>query len=125
MAITPAQLEGIYEHSPWVAQAALARGPFRSLAHLKHALAQVVREAGRDRQLELLRAHPQLAARVALTDESSREQSAAGLAQCTPQEFDTLQRLNAGYGAKFGFPFILAVRGPRASAACTTHGECS
>jgi N-carbamoyl-L-amino-acid hydrolase len=112
-----AMLDGIYEHSPWIAQAAVARRPFRSLAHLKHVLAQAVRDAGNDRQLELLRAHPELAGKAAvagtLTAESTDEQARAGLAHCTPEEFAKLQRLNADYDAKFGFPFILAVRGPR------------
>jgi beta-ureidopropionase / N-carbamoyl-L-amino-acid hydrolase len=103
----------IYEHSPWVAEAAARRGPFRSLAHMKHTLAQVVREAGHDKQLELLRAHPELAAKAAMTAESTSEQGSAGLAQCTSEELAKLQQLNADYKAKFGFPFILAVRGPR------------
>jgi N-carbamoyl-L-amino-acid hydrolase len=110
-------LDGLYEHSPWIAQAALAKRPFRSLAHLKHAMATVVRDAGSDKQLALIRAHPELAGKAmvskTLTAESTDEQGKAGLADCTPEEFDQIQRLNAGYNAKFGFPFILAVRGPR------------
>lgn len=110
-------LDGLYEHSPWIAQAALAQRPFRSLAHLKHALAEVVRNAGRDRQLALLRAHPELAGKAmvakTLTSESSSEQSQAGLTHCSPEEFARIQQLNADYNARFGFPFILAVRGPR------------
>ncbi|HKB53190.1 MAG TPA: 2-oxo-4-hydroxy-4-carboxy-5-ureidoimidazoline decarboxylase, partial [Ramlibacter sp.] len=110
-------LEGVYEHSPWVAQAAIAQRPFRSLAHLKHALAQAVAGAGRDAQLALVRAHPQLGGKATvsrtLSSESGSEQSRAGLANCTSEEFARLQQLNAEYDAKFGFPFILAVRGPR------------
>jgi beta-ureidopropionase / N-carbamoyl-L-amino-acid hydrolase len=110
-------LDGVYEHSPWIAQAALSQRPFRSLAHLKYALARVVAEAGKEAQLTLVRAHPELAGKAmvarSLTAESSTEQSRAGLAQCTPEEFARLQQLNADYNAKFGFPFILAVRGPR------------
>lgn len=110
-------LAGIYEHSRWIAQKALAARPFASLAQLKHAMADVVRTAPREKQLELLRAHPELAGRAmvagTLTDESRHEQSASGLTQCTQEEFDTLQRLNAQYKARFGWPFILAVRGPR------------
>ncbi|AMO22410.1 hypothetical protein GCM10027034_27610 [Ramlibacter solisilvae] len=110
-------LEGIYEHSPWIAQGALRQRPFRSLAHLKHAMARVVAEAAREAQLALLRAHPELAGKAmvdkALTAESTGEQRSAGLTDCSPEEFAQLQRLNAGYNAKFGFPFILAVRGPR------------
>lgn len=112
-----ALLEGVYEHSPWIAIEALAHRPFRTLAHLKHALASVVEDAGVDRQLALLRAHPELAGKAmvskTLTSESTNEQGKAGLTDCTPAEFEKIQRLNAEYNAKFGFPFILAVRGPR------------
>jgi beta-ureidopropionase / N-carbamoyl-L-amino-acid hydrolase len=112
-----ALLDGTYEHSPWVAERAAPRRPFASLTHLKLALAEVVREASRDEQLALLRAHPELAGKAmvskTLTAESTHEQGRAGLADCTPQEFAHIQRLNAAYNAKFGFPFILAVRGPR------------
>ncbi|MET0311316.1 MAG: 2-oxo-4-hydroxy-4-carboxy-5-ureidoimidazoline decarboxylase [Burkholderiaceae bacterium] len=110
-------LDGLYEHSPWIAEAALAGRPFHSAAHLKHAMARVVEQAGRDRQLTLIRAHPELAGKAmvskALTAESTSEQGKAGLTDCTPEEFARIQALNAAYNAKFGFPFILAVRGPR------------
>jgi beta-ureidopropionase / N-carbamoyl-L-amino-acid hydrolase len=110
-------LDGIYEHSPWIAQAALAQRPFRSLAQLKHAMARAVAQAGGDAQLALIRAHPELAGKAmvskSLTAESTNEQGKAGLADCTPEEFAKIQRLNADYNAKFGFPFVLAVRGPR------------
>jgi beta-ureidopropionase / N-carbamoyl-L-amino-acid hydrolase len=112
-----ALLEGTYEHSPWIAEVASAKRPFTSLVQLKWTLAQVVREAGRERQLALLRAHPELAGKAmvskTLTAESTNEQNKAGLTECTPEEFAQIQRLNAAYNAKFGFPFILAVRGPR------------
>jgi beta-ureidopropionase / N-carbamoyl-L-amino-acid hydrolase len=112
-----ALLDGVYEHSPWIAQQAAARRPFHSLVQLKLALAEVVRSAGREPQLALIRAHPELAGKAmvsqTLTAESSKEQNTAGLTQCTPAEFAQIQQLNAHYNAKFGFPFILAVRGPR------------
>jgi N-carbamoyl-L-amino-acid hydrolase len=112
-------LDGLYEHSPWIAQAALAQRPFKSLVHLKHAMAAIVRDAGRDKQLALIRAHPELAGKAmvskTLTAESTHEQGKAGLTDCTPEEFAKIQKLNADYNAKFGFPFILAVRGPRGS----------
>jgi N-carbamoyl-L-amino-acid hydrolase len=112
-----ALLDGTYEHSPWIARKALAARPFRSLAHLKHALAQAVNGATRDEQLGLVRAHPELAGKAmvskTLTAESTNEQGKAGLTDCTPEEFARIQQLNADYNAKFGFPFILAVRGPR------------
>ena len=110
-------LDGLYEHSPWIAEAALAQRPFRSLSHLKHCMVQVVAQAGRDKQLSLIRAHPELAGKAmvskTLTAESTHEQGKAGLTDCTPEEFARIQQLNADYNAKFGFPFILAVRGPR------------
>jgi N-carbamoyl-L-amino-acid hydrolase len=110
-------LDGLYEHSPWIGEAALAHRPFRSLGHLKQVMAEIVREAGADRQLTLIRAHPELAGKAmvakTLTSESTNEQGKAGLTDCTPEEFARIQKLNADYNAKFGFPFILAVRGPR------------
>ena len=110
-------LDGTYEHSPWIAERAAAQRPFASLVHLKLALAQVVRESGREAQLALIRAHPELAGKAmvskTLTAESTNEQGKAGLTDCTPAEFARIQQLNADYNARFGFPFILAVRGPR------------
>ena len=112
-----ALLDGTYEHSPWIARTAAAHRPFASLVHLKLVLAQVVREGGHDAQLALIRAHPELAGKAmvsqTLTAESRNEQGKAGLTDCTPEEFERIQTLNAAYNAKFGFPFILAVRGPR------------
>ncbi|CAG2127740.1 2-oxo-4-hydroxy-4-carboxy-5-ureidoimidazoline decarboxylase [Cupriavidus plantarum] len=108
-------LGGIYEHSPWFAEAAARKRPFADLASLAAALREAVDASGRDAQLALVRAHPELAGKAAvrgeLTDESTREQSGAGLNLCTPEEFERLQQLNADYNRKFGFPFILAVRG--------------
>jgi len=107
---------GIYEHSPWVASRvqkflAGAAVDSESLASL---MADCVDNASRERQLELIRAHPDLAgkAQVAgeLTAESNEEQSKAGLDQCTAEEYEAFQSLNAGYKEKFGFPFIMAVR---------------
>ncbi|MGQ0599066.1 2-oxo-4-hydroxy-4-carboxy-5-ureidoimidazoline decarboxylase [Aquabacterium sp.] len=110
-------LDGVYEHSPWIAETAWGLRPFTTIAHLKFALAQVVRQAGAPRQKALICAHPELAGKAAvagqLTAESTNEQSRAGLTHCTPEEFARLQQLNADYKARFGWPFILAVRGPR------------
>ena len=110
-------LTGLYEHSDWIAEHALAQRPFQSLAHLKHAMTQVLDAAGREAQLGLIRAHPELAGKAmvskTLTAESTHEQTKAGLTDCTPAEFALIQQLNADYNAKFGWPFILAVRGPR------------
>ncbi|WP_423601280.1 2-oxo-4-hydroxy-4-carboxy-5-ureidoimidazoline decarboxylase [Roseateles sp. MS654] len=115
-----ALLDGLYEHSPWIARRAFALRPprgFASTAALKHAMATVVREAALDEQLGLIRAHPELAGKAmvanTLTAESTNEQSRAGLTHCSAEEFERLQQLNADYNARFGWPFILAVRGPR------------
>ena len=110
-------LDGLYEHSPWIAERALAQRPFTSLAHLKHAMTEVLAQAGLEAQLGLIRAHPELAGKAmvsqTLTAESTNEQNKAGLTQCTPEELLHIGQLNAEYKAKFGWPFILAVRGPR------------
>jgi beta-ureidopropionase / N-carbamoyl-L-amino-acid hydrolase len=120
-----ALLDGVYEHSPWIADAAWLQRPaqgFKTLAALKRALVVAVREAGHPAQLKLLRAHPELAGKAmvrgALTAESTNEQNTAGLTHCTPEDFARIQQLNADYNARFGWPFILAVRGPRGSGLC-------
>ncbi len=112
-----ALLDGLYEHSPWIAQKALNARPFKSLGHLKHALTNVVNAVSTADQIKLLCAHPELAGKAmqddALTAESANEQSTAGLTNCTSQEMATLAELNQQYNAKFDFPFVLAVRGTR------------
>jgi len=108
-------LGAIFEHSPWVAQRAAAARPFSSLSELEDAMAEVVRTALIDEKLTLIRAHPELAGKAAmrgeLTAESTREQRGAGLDQCSPEEFAQVQDLNQRYNAKFGFPFVIAVKG--------------
>jgi 2-oxo-4-hydroxy-4-carboxy-5-ureidoimidazoline decarboxylase len=108
-------LGGVFEDSPWVAEAAWPRHPFPTLDALYRAMVDAVRGAGEDAQLALIRAHPELAGKAAvrgrLTADSKAEQSGAGLNQCSPQEFARLQQLNRVYNATFGFPFILAVKG--------------
>ncbi len=110
-------LAGTYEHSPWIAEQAWTKRPFASLAQLKYTLVSVLQGAGREAQLALIRAHPELAGKAmvsqTLTAESSHEQGKAGLTHCTPAEFTHIQELNAAYNKKFGWPFTLAVRGPR------------
>jgi allantoate deiminase/N-carbamoyl-L-amino-acid hydrolase len=109
-------LGGIYEHSPWIPPRAAKQRPFASLTALKLALHAAVTAASEDEQLGLIRAHPELAGKAAiagtLTKESTGEQAKAGLNNCSPEEFATLQKLNADYNGKFGFPFIVAVKGP-------------
>ncbi|MCX7220737.1 MAG: 2-oxo-4-hydroxy-4-carboxy-5-ureidoimidazoline decarboxylase, partial [Burkholderiales bacterium] len=111
-----ALLGGIYEHSPWIPQRAAAQRPFATLAALKLALQGVVSAAPESAQLALILAHPELAGKAAiageLTKESTDEQAQAGLSHCSPEEFNRLHQLNADYKSKFGFPFIVAVKGP-------------
>jgi len=111
-----AALHGIYEHSPWIAERAAQRRPFATLAALKRALQETVDSAAEAERLGLLRAHPELAGKAAiageLTAESTGEQAASGLNLCSPDEYARLHALNAEYNEKFGFPFILAVKGP-------------
>jgi len=110
-----ARYGGVYEHSAWVAEETFGTdvdpADTDSLARL---FAACVDNASRDRKLALIRAHPDLAGRAAiagnLTDDSSEEQSSAGIDQCTPEEFDQFQSLNSAYKQKFGFPFVMAVR---------------
>ena len=110
-----AALGAIFEHSPWIAERAAQGRPFTSRVHLLDAMCAVIAAASPDEQLALIRAHPELAGKAAirkdLTAESGREQRGAGLDSCTPTEFAQLHELNQAYNARFGFPFILAVRG--------------
>ena len=104
----------VFEHSPWIAAAAWTRRPFGSLRGLHSTLCGVVRSAGAEQQLGLIRAHPDLVGRGALagtlTPESTREQAAAELGALTPAEVQLFQRLNAEYRVKFGFPFVICAR---------------
>ena len=109
---------GLYERSPWIAEAVFDTGldaAHNSAAGLHAAFCEVVNCAGRQRQLDLLRAHPDLAGKLArkdaLTSSSRREQAGAGLDQCSEEEFALFSRLNERYQEKFGFPFIMAVKG--------------
>jgi N-carbamoyl-L-amino-acid hydrolase len=111
-----AALNGIYEHSPWIAARAAGMRPLVTIPALKLALQEVVDAASADEQLALLRAHPELAGKAAiageLTQESMGEQAASGLNLCSADEYARLHGLNRDYNDKFGFPFILAVKGP-------------
>ena len=109
-----AALGHLFEHSPWVAEDTWPKRPFTSAEVLHAALCATMRAAPRDRQLALIRAHPDLAGRLAqqkkLTAESTREQATAGLDQLTDAELAEFTRLNDAYKAKFGFPFIICAR---------------
>jgi 2-oxo-4-hydroxy-4-carboxy-5-ureidoimidazoline decarboxylase len=109
------RLGAIYEHSPWVAARVWRARPFDSVDQLWRAMQDAVKAASSEEQLALIRAHPELAGRLAvagqLTDASRSEQRGAGLDSCTPEEFARLQALNASYRTRFDFPFVVAVRG--------------
>jgi OHCU decarboxylase len=106
-----ARFGGVYEHSPWVAEGAWAKRPFANRDVLERAMQTVVNDATRARQLELLRQHPALGTRKELTGYSRGEQAGAGILGAADAERRELASLNQQYETKFGFPFILAVRG--------------
>ena len=101
----------VFEGSPWVAERAYGRRPFARVEDLHAAMTDAAAAASPDEQLALLCAHPDLGAKAKLSDASTGEQSGAGLDRLSPTEFEALQRVNGEYRAKFGFPFLLAVRG--------------
>lgn len=109
-------LDGLYEHSPWVAEGALHARPFGSVQDLADALVAALDRGNEDAKMTLIRAHPELAGKAAaagtLTAESTSEQSMVGLNACTPEELARIRQLNHDYQEKFGFPPIICVRGP-------------
>lgn len=104
----------VFEHSPWIAEAAWAKRSFASVEALHAAMCEIVRAAGEEKQLALIRAHPDLVGKLAmagqLTKESTGEQASAGLDRLTAEEVELFQTNNAAYKAKFGFPFIICAR---------------
>lgn len=101
----------VFEHSPWVAERAYASSPFASMEQLHEAMLEVVRTANPEEQLSLLRAHPDLAGKLNMSEASVREQQGAGLTGLTEAGHAAFATCNAAYTSKFGFPFIMAVRG--------------
>ena len=109
-----ARFGSVYEASPWVAEGvwpAVEDGGLDDPAALAAAMRAEVDAAPREMQLALIRAHPELASRARMADASVKEQSGAGLDRCSAEEFAAFQRLNGAYNARFGFPFIVAVKG--------------
>ena len=109
-----ARFGGVFEASPWIAEAAWERRPFGSVERLHSALVGVVGEAPPADRLALIRAHPDLAGKAAiagsLTPESTREQAAAGLDRLTPAQYERITGLTAAYRERFGFPFVVCAR---------------
>jgi 2-oxo-4-hydroxy-4-carboxy-5-ureidoimidazoline decarboxylase len=101
----------VFEDSPWVAEQVCAGRPYPSLDALHETMVTQVKTAPPERQFALLRAHPDLGTRARVSAASVAEQAGAGLDQLRPEEFELLQRLNAAYREKFGFPFLFAVKG--------------
>lgn len=114
-AMSPAEFAaafgGVAEHSPWVAHEAQSFRPFHNRDEMALHFERALRSANRDAQLALIRAHPDLADRARLTEDSSREQAGAGLTSLTAEEFARFTELNSRYRQRFGFPFIFAVKG--------------
>lgn len=104
----------MFEHSPWIAERAVAERPFANLEALHLALCKIVLQACDTLQLDLIRAHPDLVGRAALqgtlTAESTREQAGAGLGNLTHAEIELFQKLNTSYREKFGIPFVICAR---------------
>ena len=104
----------VFEHSPWIAEAAWLKRPFANPAQLHHALCKTVKNSTEEKQITLIRAHPDLVGHAALagtlTRESSSEQARAGLNRLSPEEIDLFQKQNAAYKSKFGFPFVICAR---------------
>lgn len=101
----------VFEHSPWVAEQAWASRPWNSVEALHGAMRKVVERAPMPMKLDLIRAHPDLGARARMAQASVQEQKGAGLDSLTQAEYERIQELNTRYTRKFGFPFIIAVRG--------------
>ncbi len=110
-----AALGTIFEHSPWIAERAWESRPFSDPDDLMAAMLAVVEAASDEEKLALIRAHPDLAGKAAragaLTEHSTTEQAGAGLDRMSDEEFRRFHRLNDAYKARFGFPFVIAVRG--------------
>ena len=104
----------LFEHSPWVAEDAWSDRPFADADELFEALRAAMYSAPREKQLALIRAHPDLAGKAAiegsLTRSSKHEQASAGLDRLTPDEFEAFTRTNTAYRERFGFPFVVCAR---------------
>jgi 2-oxo-4-hydroxy-4-carboxy-5-ureidoimidazoline decarboxylase len=105
------KLGWVYEHSPWIAERSWEYKPFISVEDLKQKMEVVVQNASLSEKLQLIKSHPDLAARIDMAEASVKEQSAAGLNSLSPDEYEEFHALNNQYKEKFGFPFIFAVRG--------------
>lgn len=104
----------VFEHSRWIAEATFAKKPFANSENLHRALCETVKNSSEEKQLALIRVHPDLVGKIALagqlTKESTNEQASAGLNKLSPEEVDLFKKQNAAYRNKFGFPFVICAR---------------
>ncbi len=104
----------VFENSPWIAEKTFSKKPFTSFETLHGVLCETVKNSGEEKQLALIRAHPDLVGKIALagqlTKESTNEQASAGLNKLSPEEIELFQKQNADYKNKFGFPFVICAR---------------
>lgn len=105
------QFGEVFEHSPWIAEQAWEQRPFADKSELHRAMLAVVLSSSTEQQLALFRAHPNLATRIRVGDYSTKEQQGAGLDQLTQEEYEQFRDLNEAYQLRFGFPFLMAVKG--------------
>ncbi|MBA3474892.1 MAG: 2-oxo-4-hydroxy-4-carboxy-5-ureidoimidazoline decarboxylase [Rubrobacter sp.] len=109
-----ARYGSLFEHSPWVVEEAWRSRPFGSVEEMWRAFEDAMYAAPRERRLDLIRAHPDLAGKAAvadeLTQESKREQASAGLNRLSPEEFEAFTRMNREYREKFDLPMVVCVR---------------
>jgi len=125
-----ARFGAVYEHSPWVAEQAWLRGleaEHATVTGLSALFREIVDNAGKQKLMTLVRAHPDLAGKAAMRDVltagSASEQAGAGINQCSEEEFEQFQQYNKAYREKFGFPFIMAVKGSNRQAILTAFGQ--
>ena len=123
-------LGSIYEHSSWVAEILFSQGitsQDNNVDFLAERMKEIVEASSDEKKLNLLKAHPELAGKLAisgnLTKDSTAEQTSAGLDQCSKEEFAEFSKLNLEYTKKFGHPFIIAVRGLKRSEILTSFND--
>ena len=103
----------IFEKSPWVAEIAFQAIPFNDFEELKSKFIKIYKESSSEKKIKILNLHPELVVEKNLTRESNNEQNSADLKNCSKEEFEEFRNLNIIYRKKFGFPFIIAVKGKK------------
>ena len=101
----------VFEKSEWIAEKCYDSKPYNNVQELVNKMMEVFENSIKEKHLKILNSHPDLAVKKKLTKESENEQANANLNQCTNEEFEEFNKLNEKYKKKFGFPFIIAVKG--------------